>query len=215
MKTIILGREGNQPFPIKSDVDGVSRKHAQITITDSNEWYLEDLDSANGTCVRDETTGEMEPVTSRQRITPMTFVLLGPDNSRGCSFYAKQAEKYGDFMEEHEYLVTKESEFDRKEEILDGNIKKMRIVGPVIVIIAVFTITGIPAVSDYLGEYAMQIRIGLSSMTGIITALYDGSAKKKRLQSLREMWHHCPNPCCSNKLTTKEINNMRCSKCKK
>jgi len=215
MKTITLGREGNQPFPIKQDADGVSRKHGQITITDSNEWYLEDLNSANGTSIRDEATGEMIPVAGKQRITPMTFILLGPDNSRGCCFFAKQADKYGDFTEEHEYLISMESEFDRKEEALDGNIKKMRIIGPIVVIVAVFAITGIPVVKELLGEYAMQIRIGLSSMTGIITALYDGSSKKKELQSQRERWHHCPNPGCSNRLTTKEIKNMRCSKCKK
>ena len=40
MKTIILGRTGNQPFKIDDDADGVSRQHAQITITDNNEWDL-------------------------------------------------------------------------------------------------------------------------------------------------------------------------------
>ena len=66
MKTIILGREGNQPFPIKDEFDGVSRKHAQITINDHGDWFLEDLDSANGTYIRDESTGEMLPVTKKE-----------------------------------------------------------------------------------------------------------------------------------------------------
>lgn len=215
MKTIILGREGNQPFPIKAECDGVSRRHAQITITDHGDWYLEDLDSSNGTYIRDEGTGDMIPISRKRTISPMTFILLGPDNSKGCCFFAKQADKYGDFTEEREYLVSKEEEFDRRNIELEANIKKMRILGPIVILVAVFAITGIPVINDMLGEYAIQIRIVLSSMSGLVTALYDGSARKRQLQEERERWHHCPNPCCSNKQTSKEIKNMKCSKCKK
>lgn len=218
MKTIILGRDPkkcNQPFPIKDECDGVSREHAKITITDHGDWYLEDLDSSNGTYVRDESTGEMIPVSGKKLISPMTFIFLGPDNSKGCCFFAKQADKYGNFTEERQYLVDKEEEFDRRSEELESNIKKMRIIGPLSIIIMVFVITGIPVITDLLGNHATEIRLVLSSMSGIVIALYDGSTRKKKLQDERERWHHCPNPCCSNKQTTKEIKNMRCSKCKK
>ena len=77
MKTIILGKEGNQPFKINADANGVSRRHAQITITDSNEWYIEDLNSTNGTYIRDEKTGLLIPIAGKRRITPMTFIFLG------------------------------------------------------------------------------------------------------------------------------------------
>ena len=52
MKTIVLGREGTQPFKIKNE--DVSRQHAQITIDDHGEWVLEDLNSSNGTFIRNE-----------------------------------------------------------------------------------------------------------------------------------------------------------------
>ena len=48
---IIIGKEGNQPFVITSA--GVSRKHAQITI-DHETWFIEDLNSTNGTFVQNE-----------------------------------------------------------------------------------------------------------------------------------------------------------------
>lgn len=215
MKTIVLGREGDQPFPIKAEINGVSRRHAQITINDNGDWYLEDLGSSNGTFIRDEKTGEIVPVLGKKRITPMTFIFLGPDNSRGCCFFAKQADKYGDFTEEHEYLISKEELMDEKTDRLESDIKKIRIIGPISILITVFLITGIPTINNLLGDYAMQIRIALSSMSGLVTALYDGTAKKRQLQEELERWHYCPNPCCSNKLTSKEIRDMRCSKCKK
>ena len=116
MKEIILGREGNQPFKIDKEINGVSRQHAKITINDSNVWYLEDLDSSNGTFIRDENNGDAIPVKGKIAITPMAFVFLGPDSSKGCCFYAKQVlkENYGDFVEEFEYMNSKEDEFDEK-----------------------------------------------------------------------------------------------------
>ena len=91
----------------------------------------------------------------------------------------------------------------------------MRIAGPILVLIIVFGITGIPFINDLLGDYAMQIRIAVSSLSGLLTTLYDGSAKKKQLKSEREKWHHCPNPLCSNKLKSSDIENMQCPKCHK
>ena len=215
MKTIILGREGNQPFPIKAECDGVSRRHAQITITDQGDWYLEDLDSSNGTYIRDESTGDMIPISTKRKISPMTFILLGPDNSKGCCFFAKQADKYGDFTEEREYLISKEEEFDRRNIELEANIKKMRIIGPIALFIIGFLITCIPTIDELLGQNAMTIRICLAPLAGLIPVFYDGAARKRQLQEERDRWLHCPNPCCSNKQTSKEIKNMRCSKCKK
>lgn len=211
---VVLGVEGNQPFKIKGEA--VSRHHAQITINEHDEWYLEDLDSSNGTYIRQDSDGSFVRI-GKTRITPMTFVSLGPDNDKGCTFYARQVVRgnYGNFKEEYEYMNDKEDEYDEKEKILDGNIKKIRIAGPIIMILAVFLITGIPFINSILGDYAIQIRIALSSMSGILIALYDGSARKKALKDEREKFHHCPNPGCSHKLKTSEIRNMRCSKCKK
>lgn len=50
MRSIIIGREGNQPFPI-TDLQ-VSRKHAKLTIYDNGEMELEDTDSSAGTFMK-------------------------------------------------------------------------------------------------------------------------------------------------------------------
>lgn len=208
---IKLGKDGEQPFEIKAT--GVSRIHAIIEIDDNGNWWLEDCNSTNGTFVRDD-SGELMRW-GRERITPNSFICLGPDNSKGCSFYAHQVKDYGNFLEDFQFMQEKDSEFDRKEEELENSIKKIRIMGPILVLFCVFGITGIPFINDMLGEYAMQIRIALSSLSGLLTTLYDGSARKKQIKEEREKWHHCPNPLCSHKLKSNEIDNMQCSKCHK
>lgn len=213
MKTIILGREGNQPFPIKAESDGVSRRHAQITITDNNDWYLEDLDSSNGTFVRNEETGKLMPVTGKKRILPMTFICLGPDNSRGCCFFAKQAEKYGDFTEDREYLVSKIEILERQLEQIEQMSKNLMLVKTVLPF-AIFGLSLIILPGE--GTIQMLIRMAASAIPyALIQLFYNDKDKKKEIKDKLERFSHCPNPCCSNKQTSKEILNMRCSKCKK
>lgn len=213
MKTIILGREGSQPFPIKAEADGVSRRHAQITITDNNDWYLEDLDSSNGTFVRNEETGKLMPLAGKQRISPMTFICLGPDNSRGCCFFAKQAEEYGDFTEEREYLVS-------KIEGLNGQVEQIERISKILTLVKIVLPSALLGLSlIYCPEQSiipLLIRTAaLSIPSALIHLFYNDRAKKKEIKDKLERFSHCPNPCCSNRQTSKEILNMRCSKCKK
>lgn len=213
MKAILLGRQGNQPFKIDDNADGVSRQHAQVTITDNDEWYLEDLGSSNGTYIRDENTGEMILVKGKRRITPMTFIFLGPDNSKGCCFFAKQADRYGDFTVERQYLVSKDEELTAKKkqiEKLNSNLTLIKTILPFIIFgLSLVLVPG-------AGTLQMLIRMGASAIpSALIQILYNPKVKENEIKDLREKFSHCPNPCCSNKQTVKEIRNMRCSKCKK
>lgn len=213
MKTIILGREGNQPFPIKKDSDGVSRQHAKITITDNQVWYIEDLDSSNGTYIRNEDTGELKPVTGKKRISPMTFICLGPDNSRGCCFFAKQADQYGDYTEEREYLVSKMKDLDSQLENVEQMSKNLTLVKTVLPF-ALFGVSMLIIPGE--GTIQMLIKMAASAIpSALIQIFYNDKTKKKEIKEMRERFSHCPNPCCSNKQTSKEILNLRCSKCKK
>ena len=78
MTKIIIGKQGDQKFPIKNA--GVSRQHASITI-EGGHWILEDLDSTNGTFVRDD-NGLYQRV-SRVEIKEDTMVRLGDESSNG------------------------------------------------------------------------------------------------------------------------------------
>lgn len=213
MKTIILGREGNQPFKISKDADGVSRKHAQITITDDNDWFIEDLGSSNGTYIRNESTGDLIPVSGRKRISPMTFVFLGPDNSKGCCFFAEQAERYGDFSDERQYLANKDEEFDNLLKEVERTGKNLNLVKTILPF-ALFGISMVLIPGE--GTVQMLIRMAASAIpSALIQVFYNTSTKKAEIKDIQEKFSHCPNPCCSNKQTSKEIANMKCSKCKK
>ena len=54
MKEFIIGKEGDQKFKISEKRNKVSRKHCKITIDDNGQWYVDDLDSTNGTYIIDE-----------------------------------------------------------------------------------------------------------------------------------------------------------------
>ena len=157
------------------------------TVDDFDQWTLEDLDSSNGTYVRREEDGELMRV-SKVKIKPITFICLGPDNSKGCSFYARQAFDYGNFKEEYEYLIDKEDEFDEKIEAIELSLG---------------------------GETGVWILRAGTIVSSFFAAFYDASGAKKKVNDLRDKFHQCPNPLCSHRLKTEEIRDMKCAKCKK
>lgn len=212
MRTIILGKEGNQPFPITAE--GVSRRHACITIDDDGIWILEDMDSCNGTFIRNETDGTLSRI-ARIGITPMTFICLGPDNAKGCCFYARQVlqENYGKFTAEYEYLNEKEDLFSEQVRRIERNSKALNIVKAVLPVL-LFAVSF--AILPGMGPVSMVVRGAASALpTVLIQVFYNPTELKKKIKATQENFFHCPNPCCSNRLTSKEIRNMRCSKCKK
>lgn len=73
--TFILGRSPQSPIQIPATAQGVSGQHAKITITNSGEWVLDDLDSANGTYVRND-NGDFTRVHS-VTISPESIIRLG------------------------------------------------------------------------------------------------------------------------------------------
>lgn len=212
MRTIILGKEGDQPFPITAD--GVSRHHARITIDDKGNWMLEDTDSSNGTYIRNESNGELSRV-ARVSITPMTFICLGPDNAKGCCFYARQVlkENYGNFTTEYEFLNEKEDLFEEQVQQIEQRSKNLNIVKAVLpVILLALSVAVVPG----MGPVSWIIRGVASALpTVLILMFYNPTEMKKEVKAIQDKFSHCPNPCCSGKLTSKEIRNMRCAKCKK
>ena len=204
MKQFILGTEGNQPFEIKQT--GVSRQHARITIGDNGVWTLEDLNSTNGTFVRDD-NGEMRRV-GTMVITPMTFISLGPSNANGCSFYAIHLQNQ-DFLEEFEYLNQLEDQFDAKAQKSETMAKRMRLL--------IASASLIALVGSFVVQHGplqlMLLRLG-SAVSLLSTIFFNPAEKKKKLQSEIEKFHVCPNPKCSHILKSREIRTMQCSKCK-
>ncbi len=81
--SLLIGRV-SQSRNIHPDIDcdtdsGVSRRQAQLT-TDGNRWWVEDLDSANGTFVASATSSLPEdpiPVGSKHELAPDDRLYVG------------------------------------------------------------------------------------------------------------------------------------------
>lgn len=207
--TIIIGKEGDQPFKINSS--GVSRRHACITVSDDGQsWMLEDLGSANGTFVRNPENGLLRRA-EKIEITPMTFICLGPDNAHGCSFYARQVlpENYDKYDQEYAYLRDVTQIYDEKLEKVDRNIRIIKYIGLIVNI-------GMLGASFFLpSQNSIWLFRGGTLVTSLLTMMYDGAAYKKRVEKERERFSHCPNPNCNYKLRPADIINYQCPKCKK
>lgn len=202
MKQILLGTEGNQPFKITQQ--GVSRQHARITIGNDGVWTLEDLNSTNGTFIRNE-EGEMRRVGTLV-INPMTFICLGPNNANGCSFYATHLVNPDDFINEFQYLNQLEDKFDAQEEHADKMEKRIRLL---IAIASFVSLIG----SFLVSNGVLLLRVG-TLVSLVSTMFFNPNEKKKKLQAEREKFHTCPNPKCSHIMKSREIRMMQCAKCK-
>lgn len=115
-KEFIIGREGNQPFPIphkglSSSSDSVHRQHAKIIVDDYGNWILEDIKGSdgNGTFIRND-KGIFERV-YKTRISEDTVIRLGNEGQHSFTFMA------------HHVLVTNPDdysyEFRKTKEYLD------------------------------------------------------------------------------------------------
>ena len=212
MKRIIIGRDGDQPFLIFQD--GVSGRHALIEIDDDDRWWLEDLGSTNGTFVRDE-NGDLMALGERGRlqITKMAFVCLGPCNSKGCSFYAKQVVDAGDFRDEYEFLLQKKKSFDdqlQRIEKKDRRMNLLKIILPPILMGLSFLIS-----SNTNNGLFWMIRMSCSAIPScLIQLLYNPKKKKQTLETMQKKFFICPNPHCSHILKSMEIEDFKCKSCK-
>lgn len=197
METIILGRNGDQPFAITAD--GVSAQHAKITI-DGDKWTLEDLNSTNGTFIRDE-KGDVRRIV-KVAITPNTFIYLGPKSFEGCFFYAQQVKTPGDFHIEYRFMNEKLKELDTKikyEEKMNWVIKLTTFA---LTFVLIWAITDIQAMR------------AVAMISPMIALLYDPRKRIKRLRDKYARFFDCPNPKCSNTLSKTSVENRRCPECR-
>lgn len=239
MKTIILGKEKPltldpnkgeiyQPFSYKTLQPWMSRKHATITIDDNGYWWLEDRWSTNGTYIREE-DGNFRKIGDKEhpgkcRITPMTFVKLGIDDATGCCcFYAKQAERYGDFDEEFEFIENKQNELS---EIEKRSIRKIKNVSntiefylPIVLVVFIFLFVK-PYIKGEDGGIFAVLGGGFGFVmifSRMAKSFYAPQERKKQIEKefkeAKKSFSNCPNPLCNHVLTENEIARMRCQSC--
>lgn len=114
---IIIGKKGQQPFPITSSA--VQERHAQITINDNEEWFLEDLSQNRTTFIQKE-DGSYRRI-ERILINKDTIICLGASDSRGCTFMAHHitVKDPDDYIYEFNKLRERKSKIEAKQASLD------------------------------------------------------------------------------------------------
>lgn len=198
IKEYIIGREGNQSFPIDGDkYNAVSRRHARLTVDEENgEWYLQDEGSSNGTFILDE-QGQLVPVISKVRIQPTTHISLGGARYNALTFVAHAAVEGGnDFSYDFDLLEKKLTDLKKR---MENKRKRMKIrrVGLSLIPI-VFILLPIDASYRYGG-------VALSSM---LNAVLGGMEGGDALREERRRTLVCPK--CRRQLSDTDIERHSC-----
>lgn len=207
MTEYILGRECEEPFVIPQGATAVSRQHARVTIDDNNNWTLEDLGSPNGTFIRGD-DGQLVRV-SRVSITPDTFIVLGGDNIKGCSFYARHLVSPKNYTDEFYHIRDIKEDFDNR---LIKQEKKAKYIK--------WGTTGLSAIAligslFFTHPEGTILFLRISSLVTVISGLaYDPINARKKIKEQEVLFMQCPNPACHNTLSANDVKNLHCPRCK-
>ena len=218
---VIIGRTGTQWFPIEDKQWNVSGEHAEIDVNPKTGiWTLKDLDSKNGTYIRDETTGQLRRV-SQIKINPMTFICLGGDNKHGCCFYARQIEHPNDrFREEMRYLKRKDDEFEQETTKVKKKLKNIRVWQALASAVSMFLIYVFANKIDELFDMLLGFSIPNATLmrmivvVPLIVVIFEWIRSKidklEDINKRRELFNQCPNPQCSKHIPHKSRSFHQC-----
>ena len=145
---------------------------------------------------------------SKKIISPDTMICLGPDNANGCKFYARHAENTNSYRADFDLIEEMEVMISDKTDGLDRKSKYIRMM------IGIISATTLLVSLTSLDNSLRMMLLRLGTFVSMISSFYDPTKEKKRLKALSEKLFSCPNPACSHTLSTKEIHNRRCSKCR-
>lgn len=202
--TITIGRKGNQPFPIQ--IASISSEHARVTL-DGDEWVLEDLNSTNGTYIRNNETGDFERI-GRKVITEDTVIRLGNGGRfNEVVFMAHHliVKDPNDYAWELNQIINlyEERIKTRIDALYNKNNKR-----EVFSIIGTFAGLGL----SFLVKDLMLMRLCMSLPPILVTLIFMGTSNKMRqIQELRNKIIVCPK--CNRQLSDQELKDRCCAKC--
>lgn len=208
MEEYIIGRSGNQAFKIPDDKDGVSNRHALLTITDDGRWILEDLKGmdGNGTYVLQD-NGEWKRIL-KCPITPHTKIRLARFHSFTFMAYRVKADNPMDFSYEFSRLRQQwkyYSDLIAKEE---KRIKKRKLTVNGIAVTGILSGVILSMIEPIVG-IGMGVFSGGSMVMRMIFA--PDNEKLNKLYKTRQQNAKCPN--CGRPLSETDISDMSCSAC--
>lgn len=212
MKEVIIGKEGTQRFAINGE--RVSRQHARITVTDSGDWILEDLNSTNGTYIINE-DDELVQI-KRMNVTEFTRIVLADQTSMGFTFYAHHIleddpknyqQEFRQILQIHEKAVMEKANIDAK--LQKKNMMKF-LPGFVSALIGLVLTLLLPL---HQKVYGVAVTAVFTTILQALINVYIG--KDSKLRTFNSKYAGKLNcPCCSKPLSEIEFKNQMCSRCK-
>ena len=211
---------GNNVYIVPEDCTTVSSPHAKLTVNNSGLWQLEDLNSKNGTYVRND-KGEFERVFNLQ-ITPDTVIRFGVAGHMSHTCWASHIKSWyegnkNDYFYEFDRVQRIAAEFNdklAKQESIAERHNWIALFSSAVVMIG-FVIYSLAKDETSFNSNDMMIRmLSMSTVPPLVKACFNKD--KKNLTALRQQrtWLlACPH--CGMPLTDMEIENRMCNKCKR
>jgi len=213
MYTLIVGREGNQPFPITEE--GVSRQHLQVTVPDRMDgaWMVQDLGSSNGTFVQLE-DGTFTQMTGTQQLSWDTVVRMGPDNMYGRTFWLCQLVQTdpNDYSMQFAELNRMLDEFSSEKQRLTEEQEKQK--NKSAIWKAVITGCVSLGICFLLPSELGMMRFALMPIVGVIIPFFFMGKKNNQPSKDYKALLRCPNGKCGRPLTEHDIRRGQCPVCK-
>lgn len=210
---LIIGRSRNSALKVPDDRVTVSSKHVRLTVGEEGSLKIEDLDSPNGTYIRNE-EGGYERVYSKN-IKDTDVIRLGNGGANSYSFTARRAlhphESYAfEFRQLRKHLEKSKEEEQKKEKI--ANITGWIISSGAIV---AFFLTWI--ISKIIGvpiqpESRMFVMMGFPVIFKLLLSSF--TKAPARIKKKRKNFMFCPNPECWRPISEYDIEQGQCPKCK-
>lgn len=213
MYTLIVGREGNQPFPILEE--GVGRQHLQVVVPDqlNDVWEVTDLESTNGTFVQQQ-DGSYERMYGSQKLAWNTVLRMGPDNMYGRTFWLCQLTQ----TDPNDYSL-QFSELNRRLNILSAEKKKQveeqerqkkkSAILKAIIIASVSTLAFIVLPPEW-----GYMRLAVLPLAGAIVPFMFQNGNSSQLIKDYKAVFRCPNGKCGRPLSEYDIRRGQCPVCK-
>lgn len=147
----IIGRSANSPVKVPVEKAGVSGTHAKITIRENGTWEIEDLNSANGTFLKDK-DGIFQRV-FKKVISENSIIRLGQEGHDSFIFMAHRViatdqsyvYEFKQLKKQLNAIIEEEAILERKNQ---RNMKIVKSASPIALCLCVLAQYGIPGLKD-------------------------------------------------------------------
>lgn len=216
MKEYIVGRAPSSVLAVPAEKTSVSGEHVKITVTDSGQWEVEDLGSANGTYFKDD-NGVFQKI-FKKVIKENTILRLGQEGHNSFLFMAHRVTA-PDSNYNYEFNQLRKAlkrQLAEEEEMETRNARNMQIVklaSPIALVFCVLAQFTIPGLKDD-ANLNLWISRGAMAVAPVVIGMFFGidTRKVKALKQKRLRILTCPK--CGYPISETDIHQMTCSRCK-